>query len=79
VTTHPGPRRQNIGLHLQSTDLLVELVDVDAGVHSRALALEDVWFAQEDDNSRSVSIDETIIVTTQSWYAMLFAGRTPTA
>jgi AcrR family transcriptional regulator len=38
-----------------------------------------VWFAQEDDNSRSVSIDEAITVTTQAWYAMLFAGRTPTA
>ena len=38
-----------------------------------------VWFAQEDNNSRPVSIDEAVTVTTQAWYAMLFAGRTPTA
>ena len=34
-----------------------------------------VWFAQERDNSRPVSIDEAVTVTTQAWYAMLFADR----
>ena len=33
------------------------------------------WFAQERDNSRPVSIDEAVTVTTQAWYAMLFADR----
>lgn len=36
-----------------------------------------VWFAQEKDNQRVTTIDEAVTVTTQAWYAMLFAGRTP--
>jgi len=38
-----------------------------------------VWFAQEKDNRQPTSMDEAVTVTTQAWYAMLFAGRTPAA
>jgi len=37
-----------------------------------------VWFAQERDNLRPVSIDEAVLITTQAWYAILFAWRLPT-
>lgn len=36
-----------------------------------------VWFAQEKDNLRPTTIDEAVRVTTQAWYAMLFAWRSP--
>ena len=34
-----------------------------------------VWFAQEKDNERHTTIEESVTVTTQAWYAMLFGWR----
>ena len=57
-------------------------VPVDVVAEAMACLTEQccsVWFAQQNDNSRPVSIDEAITVTSQAWYAMLFASRAPTA
>jgi AcrR family transcriptional regulator len=34
-----------------------------------------VWFAQEDESSTRVSVDEAVAITSHAWYASIFAGR----
>lgn len=35
------------------------------------------WFAQEQDAVTSVTVDEAVSVTSQAWFAAMFAGRQP--
>lgn len=55
-------------------------VSVEVATEAMACLTEQVcyvWFAQEKDNSRTTTVEEAATVTTQAWYAMLFAGRSP--
>jgi AcrR family transcriptional regulator len=61
-------------------DGLVAGVSVEVAGDAMACMVEQccyAWFAQEQDQSEPVTVDEAVAVTSQAWFSTMFADRQP--